>query len=186
MNLIFLLVIAVFGTSSSMAATAVFKDGAFIGINKIHLEGYGLFDVNFYDSYNDVSIYNRDFVGVATRALHREFIIGGAFYLEDIDTIPPLTFGCSYGFQCSMTTLMPNLPGYTGLSHGLLVNSHGGRVSGNYFNFRTKTSAYFDIFADRYTFLEWTDSNISTAPVPAAAFMFAPALLGLFGLRRKL
>jgi hypothetical protein len=35
------------------------------------------------------------------------------------------------------------------------------------------------------TFLDWTQSSVSTVPVPAALFMFAPALLGFLGLRRK-
>ncbi len=35
------------------------------------------------------------------------------------------------------------------------------------------------------TYVDWAASPVSTVPVPAAVFMFAPALLGLLGLRRK-
>jgi len=35
------------------------------------------------------------------------------------------------------------------------------------------------------TFLEWTPSNVSAVPVPAAVFLFAPALLGFLGFRRR-
>jgi len=35
------------------------------------------------------------------------------------------------------------------------------------------------------TFLDWTSSKVSEVPVPAVLFMFAPALLGFLGLRRK-
>lgn len=37
------------------------------------------------------------------------------------------------------------------------------------------------IYADNFTF----ESSVSEVPVPAAAFLFAPALLGFMGLRRK-
>jgi hypothetical protein len=37
------------------------------------------------------------------------------------------------------------------------------------------------VFADNFTF----KSSVSEVPVPAAAFLFAPALLGFLGLRRK-
>jgi hypothetical protein len=35
------------------------------------------------------------------------------------------------------------------------------------------------------TFLNWTPSQVSEVPVPAALFMLGPALLGFLGLRRK-
>jgi len=36
------------------------------------------------------------------------------------------------------------------------------------------------------TWLLVSDSNLIATPVPAALFMFAPALLGFFGFRRKM
>ncbi len=47
-----------------------------------------------------------------------------------------------------------------------------------------RNSAYaFDISGDYITDIQ--DYQVGTVPVPAAAFMFAPALLGFMGLRRK-
>ena len=36
------------------------------------------------------------------------------------------------------------------------------------------------------TYAKWNEVSVSPVPVPAAAFMFAPALLGFLGFRRKL
>jgi len=60
-------------------------------------------------------------------------------------------------------------------------------ITGNFlFSFLFEADEYYwvDIFNAESNGLEY-DVSVSAVPVPAALFLFAPALLGFFGLRRK-
>jgi len=58
------------------------------------------------------------------------------------------------------------------LAYALFINADG--IDTSSFNFAN---------GEKVATIELT--NVSAVPVPAAAFLFAPALLGFLGLRRK-
>lgn len=75
--------------------------------------------------------------------------------------------------------------GVEGVKYGSMYLTNAGIMS------FTETSSWNDLKIDRRKDVDYlgrlmiSDSNVSAVPVPAAAFLFAPALLGFLGLRRK-
>jgi len=56
--------------------------------------------------------------------------------------------------------------------------------TGTEFTFANKVTSFGDVFDKKDNFY-LSSANVSAVPIPAAAFLFAPALLGFMGLRRK-
>ena len=69
-----------------------------------------------------------------------------------------------------------------------IVSAGGfGTTSGFWFKYLLETGVSYtlSIFGDAIVLPTFANVKISAIPVPAALFLFAPALLGFFGLRRK-
>jgi hypothetical protein len=169
-------------SSSSFAATAIFDAGQLTGINQIDVSGT-LYDVTFDDSYSGIT-YGDEFSFSATEALTALFQTGGQFSGDPIDFDPTLTFGCTHETWCSLGAVATQLNSSQIVDIYTLDNWYEPTDvwdgDGVIATARLITSMNA---STSFTYADWTLSSI---PIPAAAFLFGPALLGLLGFRRKL
>ena len=73
--------------------------------------------------------------------------------------------------------------GYT--THGTLLDILLTPQSGRYLQIVSHGGPSWTALGDDQPRIDWTQASVSAVPVPAALFMFAPALLGFLGFRRK-
>ena len=173
-------------TTFQLQATTVDTDsnGFIVGISGVSISG-GLWNARFIDDGPSVNptVYDFDFSNNATNALFD--LLASELDGQNIDTlfnptngnsIGPI-FGCPSRSECFMATIN------TVFSNDLIA----GRTVQNFAATTAdlNNSASFDTTVNftNATFIEWTE--VAQVPIPAAAFMFAPALLGFLGLRRR-
>ncbi len=175
------------------AATApvpsiVISGGEITGINNVNVTGYGLFDMTFNSLYQN-TLYDQNFANNANRAAF-DVIHTGALANTLIDFQAEPVTGCGIGAsatgqygRCDWFTAV------TELAPGILYQ---GNTVRNYSQPRGNDEIIEYYVAlnqpvDGLTFVDWTPSqHISEVPVPAAAILFAPALFGFLGFRRKI
>lgn len=175
-RMLFGMVFAVgFSTSAFAAPVQVVSGGNLVGINGVDVGQYGKFDVAFTALW-DGTLQTQAFATAAASALFTLYDIGGQFDGTVFDTAPELTAGCTDLAECIMQTP------FADPSNGLMAAS--------YYNWIVFQHTIFNpIFINtaNSTFAAWTASPaLSPVPIPAALFMFAPALLGFLGFRRKM
>ena len=181
-----LLAVSAFGSSVLAATVQTDASGNMTGITQVSVIGKGMYDVSF-DSYpTSVSAYSSDFASAATNALYSLFTVGDLSGTA-FDVNPSDPYGIQVFHTLETAAFNPYGPSEY-LSHIFL-------------NDLTSTDNDFVPYGGAMTIMEaiayfpveyattWTESQLSLAPsavpIPAAAFMFAPALLGFMGLRRK-
>jgi len=176
-------------SSNSMAATAVVDtDGRLTGVSDINLGPSGFWDASFHNTWQE-NLYSTQFSYDATHALHNFFLSSPP---SDVTSVN----GCERAYLCRMLTPYE-------LSHNFGFTGEYMRMTG--WNVITEVTALgnievistplilglnFNLGAvgidnDFFTYTQWSPSNVGTVPIPAAAFMFAPALLGFMGFRRR-
>lgn len=185
MNKYFLVAILLL-TGNVYAATAVFDGGGqLIGFDSVNVTGFGFYDTRFHDKWRSEDIYSQAFVEATGAGVLNDFTSGGVAQGSVIDYQPELTLGCESTSLC-----------YWHTAYGFF--SSGDLKLGTFTNYNensdlldsTELNGLHRFIAEdgstTRTFLSWAPSNnVSAVPVPAALFMFAPALLGFLGLRRK-
>jgi len=166
----------------SAATLVTNSDGKLIGLNNVNVTGYGFYDATFSDLWQG-GVYTMDFVTQSTQALLIDTDLQGTVF----DYNPDTAVGCEATNWCLWATGRPGmaLPGTQ--IFGLFVNH---QQSEDHFDKFIPGHHLFlsDVLSTGFsdtTFLEWTPSNVSAVPVPAAVFLFAPALLGFLGFRRR-
>lgn len=171
-----------FSTAVSAAPMpgVVIDNGELVGLTNINVVGYGLYDVTFSSQFQNI-YYEQNFVfsaGAAGMALIGE---NGPWDDTFFDLNPEKTRGCSGAISvCDWVVAVG--PFSQGLIMAGVLKNYGGNDDAQDTAFPTIASS---LGSPSTTYLDWTRSQVGQVPVPAAAFMFAPALLGLLGLRRK-
>ena len=173
------------GTATNVTAAPVLDihNDQLIGISGIDLGGsWGKYDVSFDFYSSDTQLYAEDFALQANIALLEMFTLDQYFQGHDFDLFGPTsTRGCNDPRLCAMvsaTYKVGNTIYYDGVYNRYDVHADSdSRTQGS--------SLWLPTKPDYITFATWSPSLPSEVPIPAAAFMFAPALLGFMGLRRK-
>lgn len=176
-------ILFVFTTTNVSAASLILNpNGKLAGINGINVEGFGLYDVTFNNTF-DYSLGGNSysFVTAAANALYSAFNGDGLLADTVYDQSPELVEGCEGTVSCELTTAYVHTSGFD---------------TGSYYFFRNTESFEFEQEGVGYgqgnlypqasrTFAVWSESSLIATPIPSAALLFAPALLGAISLRRK-
>lgn len=191
--LIYFFTVSFYNGAIAAPITVTDASNNLVGIKGVEVAGYGTWDVTFNDTWQG-SVYSIGFARSASTAIHDIFSPGGFLSGGLYDTHTRMINGCTTtGNQCDMVTsyndtyayraLNPFVKGYFWRNFPYSYNSSESPETGTIymqglFNTTDGTS---------YTHLAWDNSqySVSAVPVPAAVIMFAPALLGFMGLRRK-
>ena len=180
---LFKLSIFILFIESASGATFVISDGLLLGANNVNVDGI-FYDVNFVDG-SCVSLYNNcddqaDFLFVDNDAASAASIaLLDQVFIGIYDDEPWLTRGCTND-RCRVRTAFGLLgPQDDQVNAHAAVNSRQGAVLGD-----TTTSGSLDIFEDtttmdNRTMAVWT---LSEVPIPAAAWLFGSAIIGLVDL----
>ncbi|GLQ01073.1 hypothetical protein GCM10007891_29260 [Methylophaga thalassica] len=169
-------------TTVSAASILINSDGKLAGIKGINVSGFGLYDVTFNDVF-DYSLGGNSygFVTAAANALYAAFNGDGLLADTVYDQSPELVEGCEGTVSCELTTAYVHTSGFD---------------TGSYYFFRNTERFEFEQEGVGYgqgnlypqasrTFAVWSESSLIATPIPSAALLFAPALLGAINLRRK-
>jgi hypothetical protein len=195
--------------SAAPVPGAVIEGGELVGLTNINVAGFGLYDVTFNGQYQG-NVYSRAFVEAAGIAGFNLATGNGIFQGSLFDLVPQLTRGCGpASVLCDWMVVFDEQLGLAGLSNvcaglpaacnavpsGTPAITPVPFVSGGIFKNYGGSDDNMDVLSFVFgipaidlpglTYLDWTPSKVSEVPVPAALFMFAPALLGFLGLRRK-
>jgi len=173
----FAAIVALILSGTVSAASAIFDGQTLSGFDGILVDGQS-YNVRFGTTFDfDTMVYDYNFSTQSSAALANEF--QGQVW----DLNPAMTNSCLFE-DCNILTI----------SYGTTNTPLGAPLFGYYHNVINTTSlgaiysewGWNSIVIDPvYTFSTWTSAPIGEVPIPAAAFMFAPALLGFMGLRRK-
>jgi hypothetical protein len=169
-------------TNTYAATTQIFDgSGQMVGITGIEVSGYGTWDVSLNNFFvGTVPIYDKAFAQLASDALLVLYTGGGLFQGTESDFKSEKNKGCEFAGGCLFVTLYEKL-NFDWYRMAFFQNKHEVYDSIDLIGLNHIQNRDFA----NVTFLDWTQSSVSTVPVPAALFMFAPALLGFLGFRRK-
>ena len=166
-------------SAAPMPGTIV-QGGELVGLTNINVVGYGLYDVSFNNQFQNI-FYEQNFVLAAGAAGISLLGEGGIWDDSFFDLNPDKTKGCS-GATSVCEWVVAVGPFQPGLILAGVLQNFGGNNDASDTAFPTIASS---ISSASSTYLDWTPSKVSEVSVPAAFFLFAPALLGFLGLRRK-
>nr|WP_320166637.1 hypothetical protein [uncultured Methylophaga sp.] len=184
----------------TQAAPIAITDGtSLLGINNVEVGSFGTFNIIFSTAFND-KLETNEFSHAASYSLASLFMTDGFLQGTSFDYMPNTVFGCTSSiFPCRMIT--PSTVSWS--SGGLFVNGWA------FVNYATVGEGAFSSnqsdsddavrgagavvnpdgsikFPNAHaTFVEWSPVVPSAVPVPSAALMFMPAVLGFAFLRRK-
>lgn len=173
--------------SNAMAATAIIDpiSDQLNGFNGVNISGYGVWDATFSTHWLGNS-YTDEFANAAAAELYNMFTNGsfqGGIY--DIDASK--TLDCTSQNTCSWSTASVQNPG-----NPLNLISYSFANFGQSFEPNDTYGLQWQSLSDAlsgvdnsFVYVSWSQNEVPPVPIPAAAFMFAPALLGFIGLRRK-
>ena len=175
---------ALFITSSQMVAyLSLFAGSTYAAtvtgnvVKGINVTGYGVYDATLVGSPTTPSTYDTAFGQAAMQAFVDELNEGGSLYGSTLDTegVQPGKYEYYYTFLNTSTASTVNFLSL--LNWGVLGGNSidTGSAVGYFASVIANTSGYYSV--------EW--SKVSTVPLPPAVLLFAPALLGFLGLRRK-
>jgi hypothetical protein len=169
------------------AATAVTDPvtGKVTGLNSVSVAGFGLYDLTFNNLWTG-HYFSSAFAVAASQSLLLDYTTGPE-QGSPLDLNRTLVVGCEevYNYTCQWFTPTADASSF-GLNGESFVNYDFHSDSAD--RVLSQNGAYGINKLDYATlsYLNWTPSNnVSAVPVPAAVFMFVPALLGFMGLRRK-
>jgi len=167
--------------SVGAATTANWDGSSLLGLNDVDVNGT-LYDVTLNETYQAGSVYGDAFALAASTSLLDLFITGGTFSGANYDTSPQLADGCSHLGSCGWITA--GTTDETNLSGRIFINEAlgGSRTDNDRLSTISSTLNFSHV---AYTFATWTASDVSAVPLPAAVWLFGPALLGFMGFRRK-
>jgi len=178
------------GMSTALnAATLTFNTTGSIpevtGITGVTI-GATTYEASFHTgSYNSLGLTidpNAVLLNAALAVTFYDYIGGTRFYGTDYDVS-----GCS-GSDSGSVTPFCSIMTPTSLSSTLdTFNAIGITLTEDDSPSTFQIPLSFDIpIVNLLTYAKWNEVSVSPVPVPAAVFMFAPALLGFLGFRRKL
>jgi len=173
----FLAFIAMLFISSTVtAATAVIDSDVLMGFDNIMVEG-DMYNVRFDGDYDYLTMsYNELFAFESSQALFNTFM-STSIYTTAIN-------GCGFTLSQSPECNVKTIASISGpATYGSFVSEFSMMVYFSQIALPVTRSFTTLVNSDIATYTKWT--NVSAVPIPAAAFMFAPALLGFMGLRRK-
>lgn len=197
-NILFALLVTL-GTSSVInAATLTFNPSStkteVTGITGVSVDGKtywasfvkesfvdGKYVIGSYEDFYDSSPFEAPLAEKLNDALQTKLVAYhnlSNLYLDQFDIA-----GCAASQTCIIMTptTSTNTSSFRAYVNQVSVNSLGSYAALDHIN----RPINLDFYAGK-TFAVWKEGNAPSAvPVPAAAFMFAPALLGLLGLRRR-
>jgi hypothetical protein len=176
-----------FGSTAYSATAQVNAFGDLTGINGVDLGVYGTYDVSFGTTINS---YDDAFAQAASGELFR-LLDSNELSAGDVNPSSFIPFQSLYTFATPEVEFDPSLGPV--LVHTAYVAVNDQTATDADFDFTTQFLLGF--MSNPYEFevdgvfgyaTEWSKSaTVSAVPVPAAAFLFAPALLGFMALRRK-
>jgi len=174
-----------FGATTNVAAAPVLdiEQGVLIGISNINLgANYGEYDVSFNDYSPETQVYGREFSLQANIALLQMFTDPLYFQGHDVDMFGPAsTRGCLDSRLCAMVT-----PTYISGNSIFYDGVYNRYAPYDGIDSMTQQSSLWLPGEPYKTFSTWQPSvPLGAVPIPAALFMFAPALLGFMGFRRR-
>jgi len=175
-----------FTTTSINAAplpSIVTSGGQMIGINNVDIEGFGLYNITFNNRWREGDFQSRNFILAAGQALMDDWTGNGIFQGNDYDTGIKETVGCDdFALNCHWFTAEFDISSHTLLYGGSFDNVYGPNEIDSLVYWGIGNQDHFNL-----TFLQYEEVGnvLPEVPIPAAAFMFAPALLGFLGLRRR-
>jgi hypothetical protein len=175
-----------FGSTANAATVDVDANGFLTGISGIDLGSTGFYDVTFESNPTTLTSYTNEFAETAAMGL--------SALLESNTLTVGDTFGAnSFDSQTFYTLGEMEVDPFFSFSVQNVYSVVNDLSAGDFdfyfedFSFGT-TAEYADfISAQPYEYAAvWTESvaDVSAVPVPAAAFLFAPALLGFMGVRK--
>jgi len=174
----FFLIILFSLSANAYAATLNVEDGKYSSISNIDVNGT-LYTATFYDG-----TYNNALAEYGSEQLNYTDVealdFAGALY-DFLNTSTSYDFGTYFngctGLNCYLSTVIENNP-LTVWSVYVLNSSLVTPTS--YSN-----HAYLNNDFGTVSNVIWEEVSVSAVPIPAAAFLFGPALLGFIGFRRK-
>jgi hypothetical protein len=176
-----------FGSTSYAATAQVNAFGDLTGVKGVDLGTYGTYDVSFGTT---ITSYDDAFAQAASGELFR-LLDSNELSSGDVNSSSFLSFQSLYTFATPHVEIDPFLGPI--IVHDAYVAVNDMTAVDDDFNFTTQFLLGF--VSNPYEFevdgvfgyaTEWSKSAaVSAVPVPAAAFLFAPALLGFMGIRRK-
>lgn len=174
-------VMSLYSTSNVLAATIVTDGTNLTGINGVDVAGT-LYDVTLNDVWTGISLYDDTFAQNATVALDDLFSDGGALDGSVYDSA--LNFGCENPNDCHWYTVTAASSSAIGT---WLFTNYGTEHFGadTYRAYGDSITASLTDGSTNIAFLEWTESNVSAVPVPAAVWLFCSGLLGIVGMARR-
>ncbi|OUR73176.1 hypothetical protein A9Q78_04335 [Methylophaga sp. 41_12_T18] len=172
-----LIVVASVMMLPASAATLNTVAGEVVGIDNVEIDG-SFWNASFDGGSwlaNSLSLYDIAFAESASEALKALILSTDAEFVV-WDANAQLTRGCSYDNACTLATpyeisLISNRVEFYSVELGTPYPS----VLAGYV---TQTTSYI-----HDTYVQW--SQVSAVPIPAAVWLFTPALVGLLGIRRK-
>lgn len=166
-------------THSHAAPVQVVGAGKLIGINNVNVLGYGLYNVTLNDNFSG-KLYSEGFASAATDSLFNLYTGTGLFQGSTSDFNNVANLGCRLSNNCLLHTAFDQL---TDINYHFKAFANWNEENDHHDKAYTNT-LWAGVYAN-VSFLEWAPVGVSEVPIPAAAFMFAPALLGFMGLRRR-
>jgi len=164
------------------AATTALTDESshLVGFSGVNVEGV-LYEVTFSDAWSNTDFYGTDFALAASNELFSLFSGTGAFSNSAFDT--GQWNGCTSVTACEYITMANESPINNFIDYASLYNRSSllgdtDEVFSTFFN----TGEGGD---PSKQYLKWTASEVPAVPLPAAVWLFGPALLGFMGFRRK-
>jgi len=159
------------------ASTAIIDSGTLLGFDNVEIDS-SIYNVRFGNEFDyNTQVYTENFAIKATSALEGAWVADISLY-----GVPSIA-GCVGGqyTTCAISTAANTYLGNS-LAPGNLAFFALNTVL-TQFLAAPSSSVYHPAYDPSGTYTSWTE--VSAVPIPAAAFMFAPALLGLMGLGRK-
>lgn len=161
-------------SSNVKAETLVIQSGKLAGISGVNVLGYGLYDVEFSNTWQGV-LYTESFAVAATDAIYSLFSSGGSFELNYYDRYPANTLGCESYVSCQWLTSYDNLitPSSNTVLGPAFVNLNTTGVDYN----NPLLYVYPQTDYSTINHANWTP--VSSVPIPNAIILFSTAMLGL-------
>jgi len=155
------------------AATLSLSGTTVTGINNLEIDG------QFYDGVFSTGAWNSNSFGFTSEQFALDASNALAGYLNSGDSDATNWLNDVYSTQQCTGTFCYLITAFNSSVDAYLARILGGAtwVGG--------ITVDADHNSRAYTFVDWSAASVSTVPLPAAVWLFGPALLGFMGFRRK-